>query len=82
MRFLDNGCVTYLILVSKLFSMSGTPNNILLRAKGYLECDRFNNYPHPNAYPNPNPYPKPSPNPNPNPKLPLRCSPEQGLLLA
>ena len=25
MRFLDNGCVPYLLLVSKLFSMAGTP---------------------------------------------------------
>ena len=37
MRFLYNGCVPYLILVSKLFSMAGPPNNITLRAKGYLE---------------------------------------------
>ena len=33
----DNGCVPYLILVSKLFSMAGLPNNIPLHAKGYLE---------------------------------------------
>ena len=32
-----NGCVPYLILVSKLFSMAGPPNNIPLRAKGYLD---------------------------------------------
>ena len=37
MLFLENGCVPYLILVSKLFSMAGPPNNIPLRAKGYLE---------------------------------------------
>ena len=37
MRFLDNGCVPYLLLVSKLFSMAGPANNIPLRAKGYLE---------------------------------------------
>ena len=36
-RFLDNGCVPYLLLVSKLFSMAGPPNNIPLRAKCYLE---------------------------------------------
>ena len=33
----DNGCVPYLLLVSKPFSMAGPPNNIPLRAKGYLE---------------------------------------------
>ena len=37
MLFLDNGSVPYLILVSKHFSMAGPPNNIPLRAKGYLE---------------------------------------------
>ena len=37
MSFLDNGCVPYLLLVPKLFSMAGPPNNIPLRAKGYLE---------------------------------------------
>ena len=37
MCFLYNGCVPYLILVSKLFSMAGPPNNIPLRSKGYLE---------------------------------------------
>ena len=37
MTFLYNGWVPYLILVSKLFSMAGPPNNIPLRAKGYLE---------------------------------------------
>ena len=37
MCFLDNGCVPYLLLVSKPFSMAGPPNNIPLRAKGYLE---------------------------------------------
>ena len=31
------GCVPYLLLLSKLFSMAGPPNNIPLRAKGYLE---------------------------------------------
>ena len=73
MRFLDNGCVPYLLLMSKLFSMAGPPNNIPLRAKGVSrEWDRFNNYPHPNAYPKP--YPNPHPNPNPNPKLPLTAS--------
>ena len=37
MLFLENGCVPYLILVSKLFSMAGPKNNIPLRDKGYLE---------------------------------------------
>ena len=30
-------CVPYLLLVSKLFPMAGPPNNIPIRAKGYLE---------------------------------------------
>ena len=37
MWFRDNGCVPYLLLVSKHFSMPGPPNNIPLRARGYLE---------------------------------------------
>ena len=37
MWFLYNGCVPYLILVSKLFSMAGPGNNIPLHAKEYLE---------------------------------------------
>ena len=37
MRFLYNGSVPYLILVSKLFSMAGAPNNIPFGAKVYLE---------------------------------------------
>ena len=32
--------VPYLLLVSKLFSIAGPPNNIPLRAKGYLERGR------------------------------------------
>ena len=40
MSFLDNGCVPYLLLVSKLFSKAGPRNNIPLRATGYLERGR------------------------------------------
>ena len=37
MCFLDNGCVPYLLLVPKLFSMAGPPDNIPLGAREYLE---------------------------------------------
>ena len=42
MWFRDNGCVPYLLLVSKLFSMAGPPNNIPLRAKGLqIQCNPY-----------------------------------------
>ena len=36
-RRFESTSVPYLLLVSKLFSMAGHPDNIPLRAKGYLE---------------------------------------------